>query len=431
MNSDAKARKAPASGNGAPRTGAPALRLSDLVPDRLNANAGTERGGEAIRHSLKKLGAGRSLVLDRMGRIIAGNKTVENARALGLDDLIVVRTDGKKLVAVQRTDLDLERDPNARELAIADNRTGQLNLEWAGDILQSLSSAIDLTAYFDATELKKLFPEPTGAATEGPEPKVDLADELQRKWNTEPGQLWEIPGARGNNHRLRCGDSTSATDMALLMDGKKARMVFTDPPWNVAIGQDSNPRHRQRAGLQNDNLSPQQFGEFIHDFATHLIPSVEGDVYCILGASEWPTLDRELRAVGFHWSATVIWVKDQFVLGRSKYHRRYEPLWYGWHSTGKSSFGDARDLDDVWEIPRPKVSEAHPTMKPVALPFRAITNSSLQGDIVLEPFVGGGSTMVASEQLARTCYAMEKDPRFVAVTLQRMADNGLKPVLTK
>jgi DNA modification methylase len=203
------------------------------------------------------------------------------------------------------------------------------------------------------------------------------------------------------------------------MDGEKAKMLFTDPPWGVRIGLDSNPRHRQRRGLKNDDLAPEQFKEFLNGFAAAVESHVTGDWYCILGASEWPTLDSMLRARGFHWSATVIWVKDAFVLGRSKFHRRYEPLWYGWREKGKSSFVDRRDVDDVWEIARPKRSDEHPTMKPVELPRRAICNSSVAGDIVLDPFGGSGSTLIAAEQSERRAYLMEIDPIYCDVIVKR------------
>jgi DNA modification methylase len=187
----------------------------------------------------------------------------------------------------------------------------------------------------------------------------------------------------------------------------------------VAIGLDSNPRHRQRKGLKNDNLSPEQFQQFLNGFVGAVESHVSGDFYCVLGASEWPTLDSTLRSRGFHWSATIIWAKDIFVLGRSKYHRRYEPIWYGWREKGKSSFIGRRDVDDVWEIPRPKRSEEHPTMKPVQLPLRAILNSSVPGDIVVDPFGGSGSTLIACEQTGRKAHLMELDPIYCDVIWQR------------
>jgi DNA modification methylase len=202
-------------------------------------------------------------------------------------------------------------------------------------------------------------------------------------------------------------------------EGRIAKMIFTDPPWNVQIGQDSNPRHRQRAGLKNDNLPPEEFAEFLTKFAANVARHVTGDMYCVLGASGWPMLDRVLRGCGFHWSATVIWVKDIFVLGRSKFHRRYEPLWYGWHKDGKSSFRGRRDVDDVWEIPRPKRSEEHPTMKPVELITLAIEYSSRPGDVVLDLFGGSGSTLIAAEQLKRKACLLEIDPGYCDVIARR------------
>lgn len=231
---------------------------------------------------------------------------------------------------------------------------------------------------------------------------------------TKPGDIWVL-----GNHRLMCGDSTKLDQVQRLLDGEQARMMFTDPPWNVGIGQDSNPRHRQRQGLQNDSLSPAEFQSFLDGFISVARSVVIGDIYCVLGASEWPRLDSSLRTAGFHWSATVIWVKDVFVLGRSKYHRRYEPIWYGWHKDQRSSFTKRRDLDDVWEVARPKRSEEHPTMKPVELAIRAIENSSQAGENVLDLFGGSGSTLIAAEQTSRKAFLMELDPLYCDVIVQR------------
>jgi DNA modification methylase len=206
------------------------------------------------------------------------------------------------------------------------------------------------------------------------------------------------------------------------MGDGRAQMCFTDPPWNVAIGLDSNPRHRQREGLQNDNLDSASFMNFLSGFIRNTRAYVEGDLYCVLGAAEWPTLDASLRAEGYHWSATIIWAKDAFVLGRSKYHRRYEPIWYGWHEKGKSSFGTDRTEDDVWEVPRPRRSDDHPTMKPVQLVERALKNSSAPGQLIYEPFGGSGTTLLAAERLGRACNAMEIEPRFADVIRRRWAE---------
>lgn len=175
----------------------------------------------------------------------------------------------------------------------------------------------------------------------------------------------------------------------------------------------------KREGMLNDNMPEAEFEKFVSGFARQLVDNVEGDLYCVLGASEWPTLDKCLRAVGYHWSATIIWAKDTFVLGRSKYHRRYEPIWYGWHNSGKSSFCNRRDLDDVWEVPRPKRSKEHPTMKPVDLVRKAIANSSTVGDLVLDLFGGSGTTMIAAEYEERRAAMLELNPKYVDVIVRR------------
>jgi DNA modification methylase len=149
-----------------------------------------------------------------------------------------------------------------------------------------------------------------------------------------------------------------------------------------------------------------------------------------MGCEQWPVIDSSLRNAGFHWSGTIIWAKDIFVLGRSHYHRKFEPIWYGWPEKMKSSFCGGRDQDDLWEIPRPRCSPEHPTMKPVELAARAIFNSSRKGDSVADPYLGSGTTLVAADELGRRGIGIEIEPRFFAVALQRMADRGAKIVKT-
>ena len=158
--------------------------LRDLTPDNRNANRGTERGDTFIERSLRQYGAGRSILIDKNGMIIAGNKTVENAGAIGLNDVVVVQTDGTKVVAVQRVDLDMKNDPKARELALADNRAAELNLEWAGDVLVGLAKELDLGPFFTAAELAALV-EKDAKYSAVPEPKLDQAEELKKKRKTD------------------------------------------------------------------------------------------------------------------------------------------------------------------------------------------------------------------------------------------------------
>ena len=189
-------------------------KLAELTYDNLNANRGTKRGAALLENSLREYGAGRSILLDRNGKIIAGNKTVEQAGSIGLDDVVVVQTDGTKLVAVQRTDLDLDRDPRAKALAIADNRVGQVDLEWDPRVLADLSEEIDLSKFWSDDELNELLSrEPVGTG-EAPEPQLDQAEELQGKWKTTKGQIWVIESQTldGAAHRQMCGDSACPGD---------------------------------------------------------------------------------------------------------------------------------------------------------------------------------------------------------------------------
>jgi DNA modification methylase len=389
----------------------------DLVLHDKNANVGTAKGREMLDISLTEFGMGRSIVADRMGRIIAGNKTFEAAQKAGRSKVVTVRTAGDALIVHQREDLDLERDPKALGLAVADNRVAEVDLKWNyATITDYADLGVDLKPFFTDRELG------IEGKRENPEPKLEKAAELQKKYGTARGQIWRV-----GPHRIACGDATVMADVERLMEKKRAAMAFTDPPWNVGIGQDSNPAHRQREGLENDDMTTEEYAAFIAAFAQNLAAIVRGDVYCVLASQEWPNIDRAIRAAGFHWSATLIWVKDSFVMGRSKYQRRYEPIWYGWNARGKSSFDGGRAQDDVWEFTRPKASEEHPTMKPVELVERAIENSSKIGEAVVDLFVGGGSTAVAAHNQRRRAYGMDKDPKYVAVTLERLADMGLKP----
>lgn len=303
-------------------------------------------------------------------------------------------------------------DDKQREQAnIVANRRGG---SWDFDILANSFELPDLIEWgFDEHELAGYF---DGGESKDAEPQISRADELQEIWQVQTGDLWQI-----GEHRLVCGDCTDPAVVARVMGGEKARMIFTDPPWNVAIGKDSNPRHRQREGLQNDDMSDEEYESFVSSFISSFVSVCDGDVYCKVASEYMDIIGGIFRAEKYHWSATVIWVKDIFVLGRSKYHRRYEPIWYGWHEKSKSSFCDARNLDDVWEIKRPRMSDEHPTMMPVELPTRAIGNSSNAGDIVYEPFLGSGTTLVACENLGRRGRGIEISPAYCAVTLERMS----------
>ena len=208
--------------------------IAQVILDEKNANKGTKRGRDLLEESLGKYGAGRSVLVDRNNRVIAGNKTVEAARAAGMKSIAVIETDGSSLVAVRRGDLDLKKDNKARELAIADNRVGELDLAWNSEVLASFD--IDLKQFWNENELNALLKGFRSNDISAPEPKLDQAAELQKKWKTAPGQIWEI-----GRHRLMCGDSANGSDVAALMDRETAKLCATDPPYLVSYDAKNHP----------------------------------------------------------------------------------------------------------------------------------------------------------------------------------------------
>jgi DNA modification methylase len=383
------------------------VKVDQLKPYENNPKEHPPEQIDRIAMSIQEYGFTVPVVVDGDNEIIMGHGRIMAAKQLGL----------KEVPCIQRGDLT---EGQIRGLRIADNKVAEsgwdadaLSVEL--DFLDDMDFDLELTG-FDLDEIEDYIL-PEQSEEQDAEPQMSRAEELNEEWGVKSGDLWLI-----GEHRLLCGDCTDKAVVERVMGGEKASMMFTDPPWNVAIGKDSNPRHRQRDGLENDDMTSEEYSTFVSTFVSTFAENVDGDVYCVLGASEWPRLDLHMRERGFHWSATIIWVKDIFVLGRSKYHRRYEPIWYGWHSTCKSSFNGARDLDDVWEMKRPKRSEEHPTMKPIELVEMAITNSSVIDDTIFDPFLGSGTTMVAAENLGRICYGMEISPDYCAVVLQRMQD---------
>lgn len=354
---------------------------------------------ERLVAQIKKHGVYKPLIVNQDGIIVGGNMRFKALQYLEVSEVWVS--------IVQTKD-----EAEMLEIALSDNdRAGSYDEE----ALAEMVSLYDIDQELYTIDTGKMLSIADVKNKYGPDPEEDEApDVAEGPAESKLGEIYEL-----GQHRLMCGDATSGEDVDKLMAGQRAHMVFTDPPWNVAIGLDSNPRHRQRKGLDNDNLSPEKFSAFVDGFIKQYVKYCAGDLYCVLGAAEWPTLDQQLRNNGFHWSASIIWVKDTFVLGRSKYHRRYEPIWYGWHKDGISSFNGRRDIDDVWEFPRPKRSDVHPTMKPIKLCAEAINNSSKPGEIVLDLFGGSGSTLIAAEETGRSCYMMELDPAYCDVIRKR------------
>ena len=197
-------------------------------------------------------------------------------------------------------------------------------------------------------------------------------------------------------------------------------MAFCDPPYNVSLGDHGGQqRGQRRRRIQNDALPPEQWESFVRGWARNLLTAVDGALYICMSTKEWPLVSRVLEEEGAHWSDTIIWAKDRFVLGRADYQRQYEPIWFGWRQGVSHHWCGDRDQGDVWRIERPSASEAHPTMKPLALVERATENSSRPGDLVLDLFLGSGSTLIAAERTGRVCYGIELDPYYASVAIAR------------
>jgi DNA modification methylase len=356
----------------------------------------------------------------RTGNIVGGHQRYKVLVQLGYDEIDCVVVD-----------LDEQRE---KALNIALNK---IQGDWEPQKLSELLDQLDKTGIgYDITgfvekDVIKLWQE---QQRQGKIQEDDFDGEAEAesiaKPISRPGDVWLL-----GKHRLLCGDSTQPAELVKLMDGAKARLIFTDPPWNVDYGGAAHPSWKQRTIL-NDKMSSEDFHSFLLSAfkAMASVSELGAMTYVVMSAQEWPNVHSALDAAGFHWSSTIIWAKDSLVLSRKDYHTQYEPIWFGWlsHPTKSADFAGNpgggskrlcpladRQQSDLWQIPRPKKSEEHPTMKPIALAARAIQNSSHTGDAVLDPFGGSGTTLLAAEQTGRAAYLNELDPRYADVIVKR------------
>lgn len=408
--------------------------IAQLVLDDMNANKGTKRGRELLKKSLGKYGAGRSVVVDRYNRVIAGNKTVEAARAAGIESIAVIETDGSSLVAVQRGDLDLKRDKKARELAIADNRVGEIDLEWNPEVLASLD--VDLEHFWNESELSALLTDFRSDELSAPEPKCDQAAQLQKKWKTRRGQIWEI-----GQHRLMCGDSLSASDVGALMNGKIAKLCATDPPYLVSYDAKNHPsksfsdgKNKDWNGRYADKQKSEPLGPFYEAFLRQALAVCEDDagIYVWHASQRQVEVEQAMRNCGILVHQQIIWVKNKPVLTHSFYMWQHEPCFFGWRQGHKPKRNPGEFPTTVWQVDvpiLPGVESRHPTEKPLELFGTPILLHTQMSDICYEPFSGSGTHLCAAENTGRRCYAMEVDPGFVAVALERLSEMSLEPKL--
>lgn len=323
--------------------------------------------------------------------VIGGNRRLEAQRALKRKEVPIIALP---------EDTPVEK---LRRMALLDNEsTGQtdwvkLAKDWSKDEIRA----------WNIETPKGWFNEAPGNKAE----EDNYTEPEKLKPRVKPGEIWQL-----GEHRLMCGDSTNKDDVANLMNGCKADMVFTDPPYNINYGNIKHKKFKVRK-IENDNMDKSSFIEFCNKFINNIKIFCKGCVYMCAAQGE----DGRLMFVEadklLHNSTTIIWNKDQFTLGRGKYQNKYEPIWFGWVESG-IDFTDNRTITNVWDIKRPKKSDLHPTMKPIELIATALTHNP-GSESCLDLFGGSGSTLIACEQLNRKCYMMELTEHYCDVIINR------------
>ena len=378
--------------------------LARLIPHARNARTHSEAQVAQIAGSIAEFGFVNPVLVGDDGVIVAGHGRVMAARKLGLTEAPVIVL--AHLTPTQR-----------RALMIADNQIAS-QAGWNDEMLAAELAALkdedfdlDLLGFDDA-DLDRLL---AGVIEEGEDP--DEAPEPPTDPISRPGDIW-ICG----EHRVLCGDATVLSDVEALLGGELADMTFCDPPYNVNYANSAKDKMRgKNRAILNDALG-ESFGAFLYDASVNILTVTKGAVYICMSSSELDTLQKAFREAGGKWSTFVIWAKNTFTLGRADYQRQYEPILYGWKEGADHYWCGARDQGDVWLIDKPHKNDLHPTMKPVALVERAIRNSSKSRDIVLDPFGGSGTTMIAAERSGRRARLVELDPKYVDVIVQRWQD---------
>lgn len=441
-------------------------KIDQLIPDDKNLNKHTEFGSSLLDKSVTKFGLGRSILLDKNNRIIAGNGITETAGANGLEDVLIVETTGDKLVAVKRTDIDLD-SKEGRELALADNATAHANLAWDTPNMEAITAEFDINPQdWGVTEFAPPE-EPDKELNEDgftPPAKEDIKTAIKE------GDLFEI--RKGDIcHRLMCGDSTKLADVQKLMNGTVADCIVTDPPYNVDYAGKNEHLNRTDRGnriqtdIENDKMGDIQFKAFLEAVYASLAASCKpgAPIYVFHASREAVNFIAGLTGAGFLYKQQLVWVKNNIVIGRQDYQWLHEPILYGWKEGGSHYFiaertnrtviEDKIDFDamtkkellayikemqndnehptTVIHEDKPLVNAEHPTMKPIKLIGRLIRNSSHVGDLVIDFFLGSGSTLIASHQLERNCYGLELSPEYCQVILDRIKLLDPEVVITK
>jgi len=375
------------------------LPLKELKPAAYNPRKKLKKGDkeyEKIKQSLLKFGYVDPILVNEDLTVIGGHQRLTVLKDLDYETA--------KCVIV-----DLPKE-DEKALNIALNKiTGQWDEALLADLLLDLQESdfnLDLTG-FEPPEIDDILSNVHDK--ELSEDEFDVEEELKKPTLSRHGDIWQL-----GKHRVICGDSTKAETYKQLLDDRKANLVVTDPPYNVDV--------EETAGkILNDNMSDGDFYQFLRSMFTQVENHMETDasIYVFHADTEGLNFRKAFKEAGFYLSGCCIWKKNSLVLGRSPYQWQHEPCLYGWKKKGKHQWFSDRKQTTIWEYDRPKSSRDHPTMKPIQLMAYPIQNSSMRGTIVLDPFLGSGSTLIAADQTGRVCYGIELDEKFVDVIVKR------------
>ena len=375
------------------------IPVQDLKPAAYNPRKKLKPGDseyEKIKKSIEEFGFADALVVNKDMTIIGGHQRLTVAMELGYTE-----------VPCTVVDIDKTRE---KALNIALNKiTGAWDEALLAELLKDIeaSGLSPMMTGFEPPEMEQLFNKV--ASREVSEDEFDVESELKKPTISKLGDLWNL-----GRHRVICGDSTGEETYKVLMEGVKANVVVTDPPYNVDV--------EETAGkIMNDNMADQDFYKFLLAAYTRMHENLadDGSIYVFHADTEGLNFRKAFKDAGFYLSGCCIWKKNALVLGRSPYQWQHEPCLFGWKTNGKHEWYSDRKQTTIWEYDRPKASKDHPTMKPVQLMAYPIRNSSMTNGIVLDPFLGSGSTLVACEETDRVCRGIELDPKFVDVIVKR------------
>ena len=380
------------------------VAVEKLVPYVNNARIHSQEQLIKLRSSLREFGFINPVIIDRDFNVIAGHGRIAAAKEEGITEVPCVFVD--YLTEAQK-----------KAYILADNRMA-MDAGWDEELLrieiESLQGAdfdVSLTG-FGEDEIADLFA--GDGEKDVKDDDFDLSAALEKAAFVERGDIWTV-----GRHRLMCGDATSAEDVAALMDGKKANLIVTDPPYGVSFKSGSG------LSIQNDSMKGDEFYTFLYNSFSQMAAHLEngGAAYVFHADTEGLNFRKAFVDAGFHLAGVCIWVKNSLVLGRSDYQWQHEPVLYGFLKNGKHPWYSDRKQTTIWNYDKPKRNKNHPTSKPLDLLGYPISNSSQENAIVLDTFGGSGSTMMACEQTNRICCMMELDEKYASVILRRYVED--------